>query len=148
MKKNYIPDRTWKNAWQIIRSKKNPAIVLSCKNCPQGVSPKGKGYYYAGLFLAGTINVGLISFFEIFLDYPKEWCSFFKNFCACLLTLACDVVVAPVCVLLTLRFSRWVPTQLLSKGDGLKPQKNSGFKRKQRKRHSLQIESQEENEKN
>ena len=42
MKGRYHPDWTWKNIWTIMRSNKRSTIVLSCRDCPNGLSPNGK----------------------------------------------------------------------------------------------------------
>ena len=45
-KQQYTPDRTWKNFLTMFRSKNNSPVVLSCKACPNGVSPRFQRYSY------------------------------------------------------------------------------------------------------
>ena len=46
-KQLYVPDRTWKNIWTVLRANKSTVIVLACKDCPEGVTPKEKLYIFA-----------------------------------------------------------------------------------------------------
>ena len=79
VKQRYYPDRTVKNLLTVLRAKNNDTIVLSCKKCPTGVSPKWKYYIFALLSLSNFLG---FLFCEIFFEHafsfvnmatPAEW---------------------------------------------------------------------------
>ena len=111
MQKIYNPDRTLKNAMLIMSSIKSSGVVLSCKNCAQGVSPKDRGYLIAAvvlcsIILTGSYGLSIILFNSI---VSSAWSVHLKRLCVLLSTIALCSALFPVGVLLTLSFSKWVP---------------------------------------
>ena len=103
----YMPDRTWKNVWIVLRSKRDSKLVLSCKACPQGVSPKGKNYNYGMTFLCYSLGFwfpALLYFFII----PKEW-SKANRFLMVLFTTAFWMPLSSILVFISFHFAKWVP---------------------------------------
>ena len=106
------PDRTLKNAKLVMSAKKNSSIVLSCKNYPQGVSPRDRGHLIAAVVLCTILLTGSFGL-SIFLFYSivsLDWSVPLKRLCVLLSTMALCSALFPVGVLLTLGFSKWVPS--------------------------------------
>lgn len=109
--KQYYPDFTLKNANKVIWSKKKQTVVLTSKNSPHGVSPAGRGFIYAAAEF-GVIVISLVfAVLSVLVHHfaPKEWSEIVKIICMFVLSTACYAALLPICVLLSLRFSRWVP---------------------------------------
>ena len=107
----YKPDFTLKNAKKVIWGKKKQTIVLSCKNSPHGVSPTERWFIYVAAEF-GVIFISLVFAILSVLVHqyaPKAWSEIVKTICILLLSVACYGGLLPICVLLSLRFSRWVP---------------------------------------
>lgn len=103
----YTPDRTWKNVWIVLRSTNNRRTVLSCKACPQGVSPKWKYYNSVTSFLCYLLGV----FLPLFLYYfvvPKGWSKANKIIVLLFLTIFW-VPISTILVFISFRFIKWMP---------------------------------------
>ena len=103
----YTPDRTWKNVWIVLRSKKESKVVLSCKACPQGVSPKGKNYNYGMTFLCYCLGFWLPVLLYYFI-IPKEWSKANKTFMI-LFTTVLWIPISTILVFISFHLSKWVP---------------------------------------
>ena len=124
----YSPDRTWKNVWIVLRSKKGTNVVLSCKTCPQGVSPKGKNYNYVMTYLCYFFGLWLPVLLYYFI-IPTEWSKSNKIIMVLFIT-TFWMPISSILVFISFRFSKWIPTNtvppmsdtgskfLKNKGDG------------------------------
>ena len=116
IEKHFKPDFTLKNAIKVIWSKKKQPIILTCKSCPHGVSPEGRGFIYA----AAEFGVIVISFVSAILGVlvnryaPNEWSEIGKILCILILTAVCYSGLLPLFVLLSLRFSKWISAEHLN----------------------------------
>ena len=123
MKKHfYSPDKTLKNAMRILFQSYRK-VVLSCKDCPQGVSPAGKGYLIATGILDWILLLISYAFSTKFISFiaPVTWGTSIKRMCNFLTVLGVCTVLFPVSAILTMGFTKWVPAKSdnnLSTGDG------------------------------
>lgn len=110
------PDRTWDNVRAVIFSNKKRKIILTSKNCKNGVSPKLKAYPLVlsllCSFLAFCIYRLLRGFFIsivniLVLNGLDDKC---KTQISLLFVIPCWILLVPVIVLLSFRFSKWVPS--------------------------------------
>ena len=120
-KGRFIPDRTLQNAWRVIRSNKKTVIVLSCKKCPQGVSPKGNKYRTAAWALSVVLSIALISLLllefsgyiqRLYMDHG----TIIKILFAFVISMLYCSVVLPISVLITLPVSKWTPADKVNQG--------------------------------
>ena len=115
-KQQYTPDRTWKNFLTMFRSKNNCPVVLSCKACPNGVSPKFQRYSYIFVTLCNALA---IIFFFLFRNYiysfvetvtPLGWSNQSRALIVLLLAVLLFYIFLPILVLsLSFHFMKWVP---------------------------------------
>lgn len=114
----YTPDRTWKNVWTILRSTNKSAIVLSCKECPQGVSPKSGHYSKTMGFLLYSLGYFTVLFFlNLFSVFEDSTASegmikTIRIILCALTSILCWVTVVPIIVFVSFRVSKWVPAQV------------------------------------
>ena len=105
-KQNYTPDRTWKNVWAVLRPKRNKTLILTCKECPEGVSPKEKKYISIISFLCYTLGFILTIVLQAFV-FPEEWCKTVKALLSILALMISCLPLAAIPVLLSFNISRW-----------------------------------------
>ena len=114
-KQKYTPDRTLKNIGIIFRSKGNSPIILSCKQCPIGVSPKSKHYHlqlflflaFLGLILHVVLYHPIISILNnIVSGRCKEMTIKMISF---LFQYLCMLLLVPLTVIFSFYISKWVP---------------------------------------
>jgi hypothetical protein len=118
-KKCLTPDRTIENVWIVLRASKQHSIVLSCKNCQNGVSPVGSGYLTAAKILFCLLFMGIYTFFHsfVYVNTSVEWSKYIKELIAIVLTSVCLSAVVPLSVILTLGFSKWRPASTSEMGN-------------------------------
>ncbi len=117
MQKIYNPDRTLKNAVLVIRSRKNKPPVLSCRSCPQGVSPYDNKYRKAAWACSAAISLLVVLLILIYAKEIRCLLGFTTSidlkrmiFSIILSVIYC-LIILPVSALLTLRVSRWIPAK-------------------------------------
>ena len=121
MKKHlYSPDKTLKNAMRIMFQRYG-TVVLSCKDCPQGVSPTGKGYVFAACTLIWNLSLISYAFSIKIINYiaPVTWSTSTKRLYTLFSVLGFCAVLVPVSTFLSMGFTKWVPAQS-------DPNKNTG----------------------
>ena len=134
VKQRYYPDGTGKNIFTVLRAKNNGTIVLSCKKCPTGVSPKWKYYSFALLLLSNFLGFLFCTLFydQVFsfvdIATPAEWSNKTNMVITIILLILCWLLIGPIIVLLSFHFSKWIPaeskrcqsenTEIESTGDG------------------------------
>ena len=108
-KQYYTPDRTWKNVWTVLRSKRSSPLVLACKKCTEGVSPKEKKYLSVIVFLCYSIGFLLPIILRIFV-FPERWSKTIKTLVSILVLLSSWLPFASIPVLISFHFPKlWVP---------------------------------------
>lgn len=115
-KTKYMPDRTLKNIRLAANSKRNMKPVLSCKACPEGVSPeKSYGfwriffYYLFSFHLCRVLRDPIRSFVNVIVS--EEWNHVTAAFLSFVLAVFCCMVLSPIFVLLSFYFKNWIPAE-------------------------------------
>ena len=127
MKGRYHPDWTWKNIWTIMRSNKRSTIVLSCRDCPNGLSPNGKFprivsllSYSLGFLLAMALH-DRISYLAAIIA-PASGSEIIRRCIGCLIMLLSAFVIipiiAPIIALLSFCLPIWTPAERNEKDQG------------------------------
>lgn len=112
---NYYPDQTWKNVWTVLRSNKKDTITLSCKEIPEGVSPKWKKYNsiitLLCIILAFSLYVSLRGYIDLLANivFPIGWSNKLKFTFSFLFVFPFCILLASIIVPLSFRFSIWIP---------------------------------------
>ena len=107
----YIPDRTLQNAWIIMRTKKTKTVILSCKKCPNGVSPTGTEYHTVANVLWPILSFIFVTISHFCVDAiaQEEWSMVSRIILTILLTIACFVPTVPFVIFLSLHCTKWIP---------------------------------------
>ena len=115
-KTKYTPDRTWKNVRIASNAKTNMKPVLSCKACPEGVSPeKNYGFFWVLIhylicfLLFCVLRNPIRSFVNVIV--PEEWNHAIAAFLSFGLEVSCCLVPVPISVLLSFYYKKWVPAE-------------------------------------
>ena len=120
---NYSPDRKWTNIWTILRSNRNSKIVLSCKDCPGGVSPKSSKSMFAWtlllVFLCPFVYFSALhSFIYSFVESmtSNSLSNIIKEIITILIAIPVLFAIVLIIILLAFRLSKWVPANTSCKG--------------------------------
>ena len=113
MKQHYRPDRTWKNIWSALRISGDKPIILSCKECPEGLALKDRRCLSLLIFLCNTLG-GLLAIALYVLFIPAEWSKAGKLLVAVLVIVFYVGPLSIVPILLSFRISKlWVPARAI-----------------------------------
>lgn len=114
-KHSYNPDLTWKNVRTVLRSNRKSRIVLSCKECPEGISPKKK-YYFGGIcFLCYTLGFLLVNALRVWI-IPIEWSIAIKILVSFLALFICSLPLSSILIFLSFSLSEWEPSEASGRG--------------------------------
>ena len=114
MKKQvYLPDKTIKNAMIVFVTNRKKQIILSCKNCSSGVTPKGTEYHSVGNILISFCYIFLFLVTQSIVDRYTlvELSHSIKSIIATLLAIVCSIPMIPICIFISFRFSEWIPAK-------------------------------------
>ena len=109
----YIPDRTLQNALIILRTKKSNTVILSCKKCPNGVSPTGTEFHSFANVLWPILSFIFVSISHFCVDAiaQEEWSQVSRIIMTIILTIACFVPTVTLVIFLSLHFTKWIPAE-------------------------------------
>ena len=110
-KRYYIPDRSINNAWIVFCTNRKKRIILSCKSCSTGVTPKGTKYHTIGnilFFLCYMIILFVVQF--VFDKYVLgELSRAVRIIITHLIAIVCSIPMIPICIYVSFPFSEWIP---------------------------------------
>ena len=110
--KYYKPDRSLKNVWAVLQFKRHTTLILSCKDCPMGVSPRRSWYGFAVVYPCAFLAFLLWNFWgRSVLDglLPEGWGRLPRAAISLLIFLPVFFALAAVCTLLSFCVTKWVP---------------------------------------
>ena len=108
----YKPDLTISNARKaMLTNTRKKELILTCRNCRQGVTPKGKRYLRVAAMSTG---IALSLIFHLVLDWLSKYVSNYSRlmqltFSAIFTIGVLYYLVCPPIYLFSFRFTAWVP---------------------------------------
>lgn len=112
----YNPDRTWKNVWKVLRTQRSNPLVLTCKACSDGVSPRGK--YYHSIIVSLSFSLGfLLPFLLQIIVFPEGWSKTTKALLSILALMISCLPLASIPVLLSFHIPKWWAPAEVSQSD-------------------------------
>ena len=109
--KYYKPDRSLKNVWTVLRYRRHTTLVLSCKDCPLGVSPTRSWYAFAISYPCGLLGFLLWAVWvKPALDgiLPEGWSGLPRLAISFLTLLLVMLALAAILTLLSFYVTKWV----------------------------------------
>ena len=110
--KYYKPDRSLKNVWTVLRYRRHTTLVLSCRDCPMGVSPRRSWYGFVMAY--STYLLGFLLWLvcvEPVLSglIPEGWNRLARGLVYLLTLLPIGFALCAILTLLSFYVTKWVP---------------------------------------